>query len=46
MVQTGSAATTTAEYAPIFPCFDNSTGLIIQNPDVSHVAAGQVFSQR
>lgn len=28
--QTGSAATTTVERAHIFPCFDNSTGIISQ----------------
>lgn len=43
MVQT--AATTTVEHAHIFPCFDNSTGIIIQRDDVSQVAALQVFSQ-
>lgn len=45
MVQTCSAATTTAAHAHIFPCFDNSTGIIIQRDDVSQVIALQVFFQ-
>lgn len=44
MVQTHSAATTTAAQSHIFPCFDNSTEIIIQKRDVSHVTTLQVFT--
>lgn len=44
-MQTRSAATTTAARAHVFPCFDNSTEMIIQKRDVSHVTALQVFTQ-
>lgn len=45
MVQTCSAATTTVAHGHIFPCFDNSRGIIFQRHDVNQVTALQVFSQ-